>query len=318
MINLLAKVSTISFPGLGIGEFEVSNIAVPAESLGFLKNIFGSSWQGIAWYGIIIMTGIILSALYGIHRAHQEGITTDDMLDVILVAVVSSVLGARLYYVVFYGGYDSFSDIIAIWKGGLAIYGAVIGGIISLVIMSKIKKIKPLVLLDIGASSIILGQAIGRWGNFMNIEAYGAVTDLPWRMCSPKIATEMLFEKLVSAEQYTQMLDGTLGVHPTFLYESLWNIIGFFVIWYLYNHKKYHGQMFLTYLAWYGLGRMIVEGLRTDSLWLIPGAIRISQLVGALCFVGCTAVIIYIEIKRRKATATVNETVEAKTDGNDN
>ena len=282
MLGLLAKITTISFPGLGIGEFEVSKIAVSADNLSFLKKIFGESWGGIAWYGVIIMVGIILAALYGISRAKIEGITTDDILDVILVAVITSVIGARVYYVIFYGGYDSLYDLIAVWNGGLAIYGAVIGGIVSLIVMSYIKKVPALRLLDIGASSIILGQAIGRWGNFMNAEAYGYETTLPWRMGIGSGANAIF-------------------VHPTFFYESLWNIIGFVIIWSLYKKKKYDGQMFFIYLAWYGFGRMIIEGLRTDSLWLIPDVIRVSQLVGAVCFIVFTAVLAVMEIKQRKA-----------------
>ena len=149
MLGLLSKISTISFPGLGIGEFEVNSTAVSADSLGFLKKIFGEDWGGIAWYGIIITAGILLAALYGLWRAKQMGISGDDMLDVILVAVIVSVIGARVYYVLFYGGYDSFYDLIAVWKGGLAIYGAVIGGILSRLIMGKIKNISRLKLLVI-------------------------------------------------------------------------------------------------------------------------------------------------------------------------
>ncbi len=274
MFGLLSRITTISFPGLGIGEFEINSTAISADSLGFLKKIFGESWGGIAWYGIIITAGIMLAALYALRRAKQMGISGDDMLDIILVAVIVSVIGARVYYVLFYGGYDSLYDLIAVWNGGLAIYGAVIGGIISLIIMGKIKKVSPLKLLDIGASSIILGQAIGRWGNFMNAEAYGYETDLPWRM------------GIGSGEN-------AIFVHPTFLYESLWNLIGFFLIWYLFNKRKYDGQILLVYLAWYGFGRMLIEGLRTDSLWLVPGVIRVSQLVGAICFVLCTGLLIF-------------------------
>nr|MBQ5811174.1 prolipoprotein diacylglyceryl transferase [Clostridia bacterium] len=282
MLGLLAKITTISFPGLGIGEFEVNKIAVSADKLAFLKKIFGENWGGIAWYGVIIMVGIVLAALYGMSRAKIEGISSDDILDVILVAVIVSVIGARVYYVVFYGGYDSLYDLVAVWNGGLAIYGAVIGGIISLIIMSKIKKVPALRLLDIGASSIILGQAIGRWGNFVNAEAYGYETTLPWRMGIGSGANAIF-------------------VHPTFLYESLWNIVGFVLIWSLYKKKKYDGQMFFIYLAWYGFGRMLIEGLRTDSLWLVPYVIRVSQLIGAVCFVICTAILVLMEIKQRKA-----------------
>ena len=281
MIHVLSKISTISFPGLGIGEFQVNSTAISSEHLAFLKKIFGENWDGIAWYGIIIMVGILLSACYALWRAKQERITTDDMLDVILVAVIVSVIGARVYYVIFYGGYDSLYDLIAVWNGGLAIYGAVIGGILSLILMAKAKKVSPFKLLDIGAASIILGQAIGRWGNFMNAEAYGYETDLPWRM------------GIGSGT-------GAIFVHPTFLYESLWNFIGFFLMWYLYKKKKYDGQIFLTYLAWYGFGRMFIEGLRTDSLWLIPGVIRVSQLVAAVCFAVCTALLVFFGIKSRK------------------
>ncbi len=276
MIKLLSEI--ISFPGLGIGEFEVNSVAVSGETLGFLKNIFGEDWQGIAWYGVIITAGILLSAIYGLWRAKQEGIDSDNMLDIILVAVIVSVLGARIYYVVFDGGYTNLYDMIAVWKGGLAIYGAVIGGIIALFTMGKIKKVNPLTLLDIGASSIILGQSIGRWGNFMNAEAHGYETDLPWRM---GIGTG----------------EDAIFVHPTFLYESLWNLLGFFLIWYLYSKKKYHGQILLIYLAWYGFGRMFIEGLRTDSLWLVDGVIRVSQLVGAVCFMVCAVLLVYFHLK---------------------
>ena len=290
MLGLLSKTTVISFPGLGIGEFEVNNIAVSGDTLGIFKTIFGPDWQGIAWYGIIIMVGILLASFNAIKRAHQEKLTTDDMLDVILVAVISSVIGARIYYVIFFGDYDTFYDLIAVWNGGLAIYGAVIAGILSLIVMAKIKKVSPLMLLDIGASSIILGQAIGRWGNFMNGEAYGYETTLPWRMGIGTVGGEMTY------------------VHPTFLYESLWNIIGFAILWHLYNHKKYNGQIFLTYLAWYGFGRMIIEGLRTDSLWLIDGVVRVSQLIGFLSFIICTAAIVIVEIKRKNSSKSNKET----------
>ena len=271
MFDMLLKSSTLSFPGLGIGEFTINSVAF---------TVFGHE---IAWYGVIITFGIILSAIYGLSRAKLEGISSDDMLDVILAAVIFSVIGARIYYVLFYGNYKTFYDVIAIWNGGLAIYGAGIAGAITLCVMAKIKKKSPLVLLDIGAASIPLGQAIGRWGNFMNAEAYGYETTLPWRMGIAEAG-------------------GTIYVHPTFFYESLWNFIGFFLIWYLYKKKKFNGQIFLTYIAWYGFGRMFVEGLRTDSLWLIPGVIRVSQLLGAVSFAIAAALLIFFCIKFRKRT----------------
>ena len=178
--------------------------------------------------------------------------------------------------------------------GGLAIYGAVIGGALALLVMAKIKKMNALKLLDIGASSIILGQAIGRWGNFMNAEAYGYETELPWRMG-------------------IHSFGDAIFVHPTFLYESLWNLLGFFLLWYLYKKKRYDGQIFLLYLAWYGFGRMFIEGLRTDSLWLIPDVIRVSQLLGGLCFAVCGALLVFFEIKFRK-----KKSIEVKSHGNQN
>ena len=268
MFDLFLKVSTLSFPGLGIGEFTIDSVAF---------TVFG---REIAWYGVIITCGILLAAIYGLSRAKIEGIGTDDMLDVILASVIFSVLGARLYYVIFYGNYKTFYDVIAIWNGGLAIYGAVIAGAITLVVMAKIKKRSPLVMLDIGAASIPLGQAIGRWGNFMNAEAYGYETTLPWRMGIVESGT-------------------TIYVHPTFFYESVWNFAGFFLLWYFYKKKKYNGQIFLMYLAWYGFGRMFIEGLRTDSLWLIPNVIRVSQLLGAISFAVCAALLIFFGIKYR-------------------
>ena len=282
MFDMYLRTSTLSFPGLGIGEFTIDSTAF---------TIFGHE---IAWYGVIITFGIIISAIYGISRAKIEKISVDDMLDVILVAVIISVIGARLYYVIFYGNYHSLYEIIAIWNGGLAIYGAVIGGALALLLMAKIKKLNALKLLDIGASSIILGQAIGRCGNFMNAEAYGYETMLPWRMG-------------------IHFSSGAIYVHPTFLYESLWNLLGFFLLWFIYKKKRYDGQIFLSYLAWYGFGRMFIEGLRTDSLWLIPDVIRVSQLLGGLCFAVCSALLVFFGVKFRKKNST-----EVKTYGNQN
>lgn len=270
MFDFLLHTTTVSFPGLGIDEFTVNSVAVPG--------IFG---RGIAWYGVIITFAIILSGWYGIMRGKQEGYTADDMLDVILSAVICCILGARTYYVIFYGNCHSFYDFIAVWNGGLAIYGAVIAGIVTLIVVAKIKKKSALKLLDVGASSIILGQAIGRWGNFMNGEAYGYETTLPWRMGLGSGAAAVF-------------------VHPTFLYESIWNLIGFILIAAFYKKKKYDGQIFLMYLAWYGFGRMLIEGLRTDSLWLVPDVIRVSQLLGLVSFVVSAALLIIFGILHRK------------------
>ena len=255
-------ISKLSFPGLGIPEFEVDRVA-------FEINI-GKLHLAVGWYGMIICIGIILAVYYVVYRAKQNGISFDDILDYALVTVPLAILGARIYYVIFNPyGYDSFYDVIAIWNGGLAIYGAIIVGAICVFTVSKLKKIKFMVMADCTVPAVMLGQLIGRWGNFMNGEAFGAETTLPWRMgvCN----------------QITHFQ--TLYVHPTFLYESLWNLIGFILINIFYKKKKFNGEIMLWYFTWYGIGRAFIETLRTDSLYLGNTDIRVSSLLGALCFV---------------------------------
>ncbi|MDD6313131.1 MAG: prolipoprotein diacylglyceryl transferase [Firmicutes bacterium] len=270
----------ISFPGLGIGPFEINTVAF---------SLFG---RNVAWYGVIICVGIILAFLYGEWRAKKnEGISSDDYLDLSIFLIPISVICARLYYVIFNwseGGYDSFLDVIAIWRGGLAIYGAILGGFATILVFSKIKKIKTLKLLDAIAPGVMIGQIIGRWGNFVNAEAHGGKTDLPWRMGISSAA------------------DGeAVCVHPTFMYESLWNLIGFIIVNFVYKKKKFDGQIFYLYIAWYGFGRGFIEMLRTDSLWL--GNIRVSSALGFICFFVGTA--LYI-VSAKKARARAAEGAE--------
>ena len=261
--------TTVSFPGLGIEEFSFDRVAF---------DLFG---KPIYWYGVLIMLGIIAAFVHAYLRCKQEGIKADDILDVGLFTVVFGVIGARLYYVLTTLGersYDSFLDVIAIWEGGLAIYGGIIAGSAAIVLTALYKKINPLKVTDTIAPGVGLAQAIGRWGNFMNGEAYGyEVAEgsplYPFRM------------GLIS--DYTGPEMGYY--HPTFLYESLWNILGFVIITLLYRKKKFNGQVTLMYFAWYGFGRMFIEGLRTDSLYV--GPFRISQLVGMVCFLAGTALL---------------------------
>lgn len=281
----MEKTTFISFPGLGIGEFRVNNVAF---------TLFG---HNIMWYGIIITLGIVLAYFYVCYRAkHNENVRVDDVIDYAIYLVVFGIIGARLYYV--FTSFDSFKgknlgetlyNIIAIWEGGLAIYGGIIAGGIALIIVSKIKKIKVGSALDMIAPAVMLGQLIGRWGNFFNAEAYGGVTDLPWRMGLRDVSE--------SAATY---------VHPTFLYESLWNLLGFIIINLLYKRKKFNGQVFLMYISWYGFGRMFIEGLRTDSLYV--GDFRISQLVGFACFfIGSAmliAMLIVTHLRKKEAGET--------------
>ena len=265
--------TTVSFPGLGIGEFSVDRVAF---------SLFG---KPIYWYGVIIMLGIVAAVIHVIVRSKREGFTVDDVMDFGIFTVLFGVLGARLYYVVTTldtHEYKNIIDVLAVWEGGLAIYGGIIAGCTALVLTAARKKINPLKVMDATGPGVMLAQAIGRWGNFMNGEAFGyEVAEgsalYPFRM------------GLIS--EYTHTGKEMHFYHPTFLYESVWNIVGFVIICFLYRKKKFNGQVALMYFAWYGFGRMFIEGLRTDSLYV--GPFRISQLVGAFCFVaGVTLIIV--------------------------
>jgi len=261
----------ISFPGLGIGEFAVDPVAF---------TLFG---REVRWYGIIITLGIMAAFFYVWYRtAHQKKMITDDLIDCALVIVPTAILCARLYYVIFdrSGSYDSFIDVIAIWDGGLAIYGAIIGGAIASYTIFRIKKIRVLTLCDAVGPAVMLGQLIGRWGNFTNGEAFGAETSSLFRMGLSHISG------------HVQTL-----VHPTFLYESLWNLLGFILINIFWKKKRFDGQIVLSYIAWYGLGRGFIETLRQDSLYIGNTDIRVSSLLGFILFFAAAALIIFFSIK---------------------
>lgn len=272
----------ISFPGLGIEGFSLDPVAFRLP----LPWVEGG--HPIMWYGIIITLAMIVGFSVSLRKAKAEGIKSDDMFDLAIYLVIFCIVGARLYYVLSKPSqYNSFKEVIAIWNGGLAIYGGIIAGAITIFVFTKIKKISPAKLLDVAAPGLILGQAIGRWGNFCNAEAFGEKTELPWRM--------------------GLIVDGVnIGeVHPTFLYESLWNLLGFALIMLvLYKRKKFDGQIALSYAVWYGFGRFFIEGLRTDSLYLLEGTlgktVRVSQLVAAICVVGGIALIIVGLVRARQ------------------
>ena len=260
------NISEISFPGFGIGPFEINNTAF---------TLFGLE---VKWYGIIICLGIISGFLYFMFRAKQNGIVEDTVLDITLVTVPVAVMGARIYFVVFYG--VPLRELFAIRNGGLAIYGGVIFGVLAVLIMTKIKKLKFFAFADMIIPGVMLGQIIGRWGNFANGEAYGSETASLFRMglCNYSTGFETIF------------------VHPTFLYESLWNLVGFVLINVFYKKKKFNGEIFLWYAGWYGLGRTFIELLRTDSLYL--GGIKVSSLVGLVCFAVALPLVIMLRVKR--------------------
>lgn len=265
--------SPITFPNLGI--------TVNPSPVAF--TVFG---KDIYWYGIIIACGFVLAALYMMKRAKCFGLTDDDVLDMLLWAVPIGVVCARAYYCIFY--WELFRDnpvsVLYIWEGGLAIYGGVIGGAITLLVVAKVKKIPAPVLLDVAALGVIIGQFCGRWGNFMNREAYGALTDSFLKMGLVNAAGEVAY------------------YHPTFLYESVWNLVGFVALHFYVRRRKFDGEIFLLYMAWYGLGRAWIEGLRTDSLYLFSTGIRVSQLLAAVFFAAALAVLLLVHI-RKKPTA---------------
>ena len=270
--------NTVFFPGLGL-EFELNRVAFTV----FVHNIY--------WYGVIIAAGFLLAVIYGLHIAPRFGMDPDKITDAIFVVVPMAIIGARLYYVIFnpavcLGADGSFSllRMIAFWDGGLAIYGGVIATVVTAVIYCRVRKIDFWSGMDVTVYGLLIGQLIGRWGNFVNVEAYGGLTKLPWRMCSSSIANELWRDGFLESEQmYQRVLDGTLGVHPTFLYESLWNLLGLALLILLMKRgRKFNGQMFLSYVIWYGLGRAAIEGLRTDSLYFFGTPIRSSQMLGIL------------------------------------
>ena len=267
----------VSFPGLGIGETVLNKIAF---------SLFGR--LEVRWYGILITCGIVLAFLHAIWRGKRERVKSDDIIDIGILTVVLGVLGARLYYVLTTldsGNYQSFLDVIAIWEGGLAIYGGVIGGVLGIIIVTLWKKINPLKVMDMIGPGVIIAQALGRWGNFFNGEAYGyAIADTTKYYF---FGTEFMLPSGEGTLFHTLRmgLGGTACYHPTFLYESVWNVIGFILLTVFYKHKKFHGQIALMYFTWYGFGRMFIEGLRTDSLFIPGTTLRISQCLGLLCFV---------------------------------
>ena len=268
--------SKLSFPGLGIGEFTVDSEAF---------SIFGAS---IAWYALIICFGMVLGVTYVIYRANKIGISSEEVLDFALFVIPNGVLGARLYYVLMdLDNFHSLWDVLNIRGGGLAIYGGIIAGALTVFGVCKYKKINFLAFADCIVPALVMAQAIGRWGNFMNGEAFGEITDSFLRMGI-----------LNGNSIYTFGTREMVYVHPTFLYESLWNILGFIGVNIFYKHKKYDGQIFLMIFGWYGLGRMLIEGLRMDSLYLFGTSIRVSQALAGALFVICTTILIYLAVKK--------------------
>lgn len=272
--------SPIRFPGLfGDWAFTGSSVA------------FHIGGKAIYWYGIIIALGVLLALWFCMHQKEKYGITEDNLMDAVLWGIPLSIVGARLYYVIFYldrfrreDGSLDWGKTVAIWDGGLAIYGAVIAAFLVGLFLSRKKGFKLGAMTDLVVMGFLIGQAAGRWGNFMNREAFGGATTLPWRM------------------QLTTDTGALVEVHPTFLYESLWNVVGLLLIVFVVSRaRRFDGENTWFYFLWYGLGRFWIEGLRTDSLylfhWTIGGQpIRVSQAL-SLVMVLVSAFMLFYNLK---------------------
>ena len=308
MFKLLKN--AIEFPNLFSGEIEINPTAI---------SIFGYE---IKWYAIIIALGLILAVVYCTKRGKKYGLTGDDVFDVALFGGLAGFLGARIYYVIFWNlnpentyKYDIITTFTEIHNGGLAIYGGIIFGVLAAIIVCKVKKTPILPIMDMGGTGFLIGQAIGRWGNFVNQEAFGAPTagNLPWGMTGTIISQ---YPEVIEAQNALPAGEYAL-VHPCFLYESLWCGLGILVIHFLLSRiQTFDGELFLYYVIWYGTGRGFIEGLRTDSLYI--GPLRVSQLLGFASALFCLIILVYFKVavsrktdyKRWKDTAECAERQE--------
>lgn len=289
LIKLLKE--SVSFPNLFSGEIELNRVAF---------TIFGFD---VHWYALIILLGIFLAELYCEKRGKKYGLTDNDIFDVAFFGAIFGFIGARAYYVIFWNlnpenesKFTLWSAITRIHEGGLAIYGGIIAGVLTAIIVCKIRKVSVLAMMDMGGCGFLIGQAIGRWGNFVNIEAFGAPTagNLPWGMSGT--GTEI---SAVIAEAG----EGAL-VHPCFLYESLWCALGLVIIHFVLSKiQTFDGELFLYYVIWYGIGRGFIESLRTDSLYI--GPLKVSQLIGFASAVFCVILLVYFKIMVKKSDSYV-------------
>lgn len=278
--------NSVEFPNLFSGDIEINRVAF---------SLFGFD---IYWYGILIAVGVILAFSYALKRAKKVGLIADNVFDIAFVSIIVGFIGARAYFCLFFNlmnpespdKYTFVTMFTKIHDGGLAIYGGVIFGVITGIIASRIKKSPFLPLLDVAGPAFLIGQAIGRWGNFINQECYGAPTagNLPWGMTGTSIALDPI---VIEAQKQSE---APVLVHPCFLYESLWCLAGFLLIHFAVSKfRSFDGEAFLFYIMWYGAGRGWIEGLRTDSLY--AGSIKISQLIAIASAIIALIMIIYFK-----------------------
>ena len=262
----------VTFPGLGLS-FEISRVA------------FTIGGVNIYWYGVVIAVGLVLAMIFAMRHCTEFGIDGDSMVDVLVVGVVLGILSARAYYVAMAPfKYQSIREILSLRDGGLAIYGGIIGAVVFGGLACKWRKVPVLPMFDLTGMGFLIGQCLGRWGNFFNQEAFGCNTTLPWGMYSA--ATEAYLRGSTVTVPAGVTIDPTMPVHPTFLYESLWCLVGFVVLRLYMKKRRFNGDLALLYAIWYGAGRFWIEGLRTDSLLLVPSlGLRASQLVAGFAVV---------------------------------
>ena len=260
-------VNSISFPGLFGKVFEIDRVAF---------TVFG---KDIMWYGIILATAFLAAVLYAVPRCPEFNWNSDRLIDAVLWCLPCAIIGARVYYVLCEWDYYSAhpGEIIAVWNGGLAIYGSIIATVIVVVLFCKKYKCDLLGAFDLASLGFLLAQGIGRWANFINAEAHGGPTSLPWGM----------------------VINGGVPVHPTFLYESLWDLAGFLFLHFYRKKRKFRGEISLIYIGWYGMIRFLTEFLRTDSLYIGNTGIRTSQLVGGLCVLASVTLLTYFHVTKK-------------------
>ena len=281
-------------------EINFPNLGIYLDHVGKNISIFGFS---IAYYGIVIVTGMMIAIWIAQREAKRTGQNPEQYLDLAMIGIAAGILGARIYYVIFAWDYykDDLLSIFNIRQGGLAIYGGIIGACIAVVIYSRKKKQNFSLLMDTASMSIVFGQIMGRWGNFFNREAFGDYTNNLFAMQLPVSAvraneiTQKMWDHAVTVNgvEYIQ-------VHPTFLYESLWNVAVLLFLFWFRKRKKFNGEVFLMYLIGYGLGRIWIEGLRTDQLLLPVVGLPVSQLLSGCLVVGCTILVVW---KRKKLSS---------------
>lgn len=271
----------VYFPNFGSGD-NILREGISIDRVAF--TVPGTNFT-IYWYGLLIGLGILLAMIYGYRKMRPCGIDPDRATDGVIGGVIGAILGARLYYIVFNTEGLKLTDFFKIRDGGLAIYGGLIGAIVVGGIITKLRGLRLSAMLDVAAPCFLIGQCVGRWGNFFNQEAFGANTDQPWGMLSWRTAAYISdhYDTLTEVDAYAP-------IHPCFLYESLWCLLGFLILHFYFKKRNFDGEIFIMYAGWYGLGRFFIEGLRTDSLYL--GRIRVSQLVAGTCVLA--AIILWI------------------------